>query len=107
MAAELKHTKGPWRVEAGGIVVGPDDGFVPFGGCGCCGSPWLNGTTEEEEVANAHLIAAAPELLDILNELFEIGVVYMGAIEQDNPGVDFEEWGARANAIIKKATVST
>lgn len=42
-----KHTKGPWRFES----FGPPDGFQPFGGCGCCGSPWMNGGSTEVEGA--------------------------------------------------------
>lgn len=40
---EVKHTPGPWAICADGISVGPNDGFQPFGGCGCCGSPWMTG----------------------------------------------------------------
>jgi len=104
MAAELKHTKGPWRVEAGGIVVGPDEGFVPFGGCGCCGSPWLNGTTEEEEVANAHLIAAAPDLLQALQNCeARLALLVESGRSKSLDAVAAEN----ARAVIKKAIVST
>ena len=60
-----KHTKGPWRFES----FGPPDGFQPFGGCGCCGSPWMNGGSTEVEDANARLIVAAPELYEALREV--------------------------------------
>ena len=53
------HTPGPWKVEQSQeyestytIVNGP--GFL---------SHWVNPNAEEEEAANARLIAAAPDLL--------------------------------------------
>ena len=64
-----KHTPGPWRVEADGVIVGPSNGFSPFGGCGCCDSPWMNGHDGEACQANARLIAAAPELLGALKDM--------------------------------------
>ena len=67
-----KHTPGPWKVFADGAIdVG--SGFMPFGGCGCCGSPWINGKTPDERNANARLIAAAPDLLDALRGMLNIG----------------------------------
>lgn len=74
-----EHTPGPWQVfvcDDGGqwsgwplsissvededkSVVRPG-GFYPY--------EWDNATSQAEAVANARLIAAAPELLDILDE---------------------------------------
>ena len=64
-----EHTPGPWMVYADGIEAGPEGGFRPFGGCGCCGSPWMNGADSETAKADARLIAAAPDLLEALDEL--------------------------------------
>lgn len=60
-----KHTPGPWTVSAGDLpfTVGPENGFAPFGGCGCCGSPWMNADDDETRLADARLIVAAPDLL--------------------------------------------
>lgn len=57
-------TPGPWRVDTGDgeVVVGPEGAFEPFGGCGCCGSPWMNGNGPDAHVANARRIARVPEL---------------------------------------------
>lgn len=61
-----QHTPGPWRVSADGVEVGSADSFKPFGGCGCCGSPWMTADDPEVAKADARLIAAAPELLEAL-----------------------------------------
>jgi len=58
-----KFTPGPWRVSADGINVGPEDAFAPFDGCGCCGSPWMSA---KDGLADARLIAAAPDLYEAL-----------------------------------------
>ena len=66
----MQHTPGPWAVNADGTNAGPDDGFQPFGGCGCCGSPWMSANSETQRNADAMLIAAAPELLACLRSLY-------------------------------------
>jgi hypothetical protein len=65
------HTPGPWLVYVDCQPIGDAKGFVPVGGCGCCGSPWVNGENNERQVANARLISAAPDLLEVLSDLFE------------------------------------
>jgi hypothetical protein len=64
MEKELKHTPGPWEVVGSNGTVGvglrifADTRFIGFVG---------NSDEEAEQCsANAHLIAAAPDLLDIL-----------------------------------------
>jgi len=62
-----KHTPGPW-------AVGPDlEVFYAPNGCGITRPLRLTSLVgrTEEDVANAHLIAAAPELLDALERLFD------------------------------------
>jgi hypothetical protein len=78
-----KHTPGPWTAEHGSddyFYVATEDG-VSF--------------PRDEQKANAHLIAAAPEMLEALKLVRESGLA--------------DEYGASAvedaiNAAIKKAT---
>jgi hypothetical protein len=67
------HTPGPWTSEVDDetgdcFKLKADDGTVLIGGCGCCGSPWMNGPYE----ANARLIAAAPDLLAVCERVFHL-----------------------------------
>lgn len=66
---KTKHTKGPWKLSEG-YLIGPDDNLVKI-------SLRENSSAhvKEEEVANARLVAAAPELLEALLEIIETEVV--------------------------------
>ncbi len=94
-----KHTPGPWRVEAYGVIVGPSNGFSPFGGCGCCDSPWMNGHDGEACQADARLIAAAPELLEALKECLP----YVSQTLANTGSMDAYYTEAKACAAIAKA----
>jgi len=87
---EAKHTTGPWsqkldhKGEPEARVLGPDGSMIAE----------LDGYCDDyrTEIANARLIAAAPELLDALQNAVE-----------DEPNATFAD---HARAIIAKATGS-
>lgn len=63
-----KHTKGPWEAKrscSNFIIVGPENE-----GIGSTGH-WLPDEHKEMK-ANAHLIAAAPDMYEALKELIEV-----------------------------------
>lgn len=70
----MKHTPGPWTLGKGLYTVREDR--QPIGGFGRAGfiarthlaGEWRN-RSEEEQHANAVLIAAAPDMLDVLRYL--------------------------------------
>jgi hypothetical protein len=62
MSEELKHTPGPWIIRHEGVwSVGTDHEMTAL----------VYGCTDKEEEANAHLIAAAPELLEALKAMVD------------------------------------
>lgn len=68
----MSSTPGPWKItDSEELVAGPEDGFEPIGTCGCCSGYWVKGATEGEKLANARLIAAAPELADALEAVLD------------------------------------
>ena len=101
---EAKHTPGPWRVEGGTTLIwgdcNPDDttsyglGY-PIAECRHTpAASWSRGPSKYEEAeANARLISAAPELLELIER----------AHEADCPDEDIRTawWEARAAAIAK------
>lgn len=60
---KTKHTQGEWAVNKYGSVVDSKDRTIKVSGI--C----IAGHTDEEVEANTKLIAAAPELLQILSEI--------------------------------------
>lgn len=96
--SEFKGTPGPWFVDDGGDVgsrSGRKDGTRDMV-AGVAGCEW-----SEEDAANANLIAAAPELLEALQEM--VAIVKKNTYPQpDKPN---STWGRMeaAEAVIKKA----
>ena len=93
---KAKHTPGPWKIDYGYNrsinFIGP---CVPDQ---YAGSSWLQVTE-----ANARLIAAAPELLEALQEVTMVLDSIFG-VEGREP--DAESISGRARAAISKATRS-
>lgn len=56
----MQHTKGPWTIFKGYIVQANEDGSVPLNTKWICQVEYFGPDSTE---ANAHLIAASPELL--------------------------------------------
>lgn len=89
-----QHSQGPWHRD-GTDIVGPDNNVIAH-------TAWTGNTAET--MCNVKVLAAAPELLAVLLELFQIGEVYATSIEQKNYDSDFEALAKKAYAAISKAT---
>ena len=61
-----QHTQGPWEAEEYGVIRGRNGMIRPF----IC--QVQDDHNDEETQANAHLIAAAPELLDVVKRIYAI-----------------------------------
>jgi hypothetical protein len=96
MATKPEYTPGPWDTGANmaHVEVWPDGWNVPqrIADCGTKLAPESNA----EQCANAKLIAAAPDLLEVCKEAICI-------LKQRAPWTD-ERWYAKAEAAIHKAT---
>jgi hypothetical protein len=94
-----KHTPGPWTlfqdqsvrhyagIEAGKlsiVSIGYPDELNPIDDSG------VHGNTEDEALANAYLIAAAPDLLEALENL-----------ENDDNSIPYHAWDMVQSAIAK------
>lgn len=78
----MGHTPGPWEVvedtQDEDITIQADIGDETVDVALVYGAPLLEDGSENEDIANAHLIAAAPELLECLEVLNEIVSRYWG-----------------------------
>lgn len=92
-----EHTPGPWTIKFGLNVMGKDvrypsqERLVANAG-GHANNIWNEQVTAENE-ANAHLIAAAPDLLEALREM----------VDRFESCDDDPEYVTRARAAIAKA----
>jgi hypothetical protein len=96
MTAEAKHTRGPWEL-LGGFTVGSETG-----------SAWEriaitpDDLPELERIANARLIAAAPELLEALDECVNALEDYIPRIEAQNEMTSLN-YGRNVMAVARAA----
>jgi hypothetical protein len=69
----MRHTPGPWKIETNTLGCKNITSGTEFFTCTEIG--WTHGVADEtEDVANAHLIAAAPDLLSALQNLTDFCV---------------------------------
>lgn len=102
-----QHSPGPWTISPSGTHIhadfphtDPNNGL--FNQCGT----FIGSVARETDtdLANARLIAAAPELLRLVNALLSGGQFFMSAIEEKEiGGFDFEAWEKDAIQIVAKA----
>lgn len=99
-----KHTPGPWAVRRNGVIVGGEifeytNGSTQSQIAMACVVEEGNG----EQIANALLIAAAPELLAALQEARNYLIWYHVNFPQQINTDDYEAM-PRIDAVIRKAT---
>lgn len=84
---ETKHTKGKWNISITGAFIESENKII-------CSIPM----TSDEYLANAKMIAAAPEMLEALNDLLAFHVRYFKG------SIAGAEYRKKAEQAIKKAT---
>ena len=95
-----KHTPGPWHVSKGRSVVWVKAGHQDVAGAYMGSYPARCG---EQDLANARLIAAAPELLDFAQQIF--AAKDTGLLTLDTPADEtLANVLSRGRAAILKAT---
>jgi hypothetical protein len=100
-SATARHTAGPWMAEFSPATMHDEDGFWEIAPIGADGHPdWTREVAclSDCNEANAHLIAAAPELLEALVSLTEDFDLAIGG----NPNAVDAMW-ARVKAALAKA----
>lgn len=99
-----EHTPGPWKTD--GVSVQVEYGKTNYRNFVCANneqretfSAMIDGKDSETSRANARLIAAAPELLEVCKELKEVlskGVFYGRDME-----AEYQAWGKCCNVVAK------
>jgi len=92
--SDFKGTPGPWVVEEDTSITSDRDGFL----CEAHG----DSTSWDEDQANANLIAAAPELLEALQDMLS-GWQYIRSQHGDLYGVGWDRAEQKAVSAIAKA----
>jgi hypothetical protein len=98
MSDDVEHTPAPWTLTrthsgAGDLVVEGAEGFVA--------TPWLMPDSEDEMLANACLIAAAPELLEAAKQLLQAISAEAGTCAEVSPPVREQICSDARDAIAK------
>lgn len=103
-----KHTPGPWQDDAEfpEHLIVPEYGRIWINGYDSEGAPihigYVDGPRTVERIANARLIAAAPDLLEALKDMLS-GWRYLRAVYGDLSGVGWDRAENAAIAAIAKA----
>jgi hypothetical protein len=93
MTEQVKHTPGPWAVDAEGDVVVSDGTVAWVGSANALDAPYT------ANLPNARLIAAAPEMYEALKAILDGSGPYISRVTKI-VGVDAVE---KASAAIAKA----
>ena len=94
-----KHTPGPW-----GVIIGDAGPIVFSGNKGSMVATCTKRITSTERESNARLIAAAPELLEALQDMID-SVIVLDVTESERSLVSAAENAiAKARSAIAKAT---
>jgi len=100
---KTKHTPGIWTIEQNTdhypFIIEKDNNTIAMLFEYNVGLPYGNRTLEEIK-ANANLIATAPELLEALTNIIEIG-------KRDLSNSKYDSYFESAKRVIKKATKQT
>lgn len=97
-ALRSPHTPGPWEVYCDGFSVAAEDGHIV--------STYVEGNTDDECSANARLIAAAPELLEALQDaILFVDLVRLRArrLRESEQEIEAQDCLDKARAAIAKA----
>jgi hypothetical protein len=96
---EKKYTPGPWKIDPIGDKLDTDTIEIFAGNKWVADAKGVHvGPLRGEEVrANAHLIAAAPELLEVLENIIE-------GLDEAHYPTSMNEYIKKAKQAIKKAT---
>jgi len=97
----IKHTPAPWKISSSVLVCGIDARIIAS-----CYQPLLS-PDMNEAIANAHLIASAPELLEALKD-FKKWYINLGRFNPEVLSIlkendFFDEWVNKSEQAITKA----
>lgn len=90
------HTPGPWTVHMPGSVRACDGSHDTVDGCRTIVEAEIIGIPRAEAEANARLIAAAPDLLQLVREALD-------AFENRESVINIRDWVTSARAAIARA----